>query len=281
VSEPAAALHGVRITVAYDGGGFSGFAAQPGRRTVQGVLAEAAARVCRQPVVVRGASRTDAGVHALGQVAAFACARNLAPERWTLALNRYLPEDVAVRDAAPCPPDYDPRFDARDKTYRYLFHLGRARHPLLRRCSWHVGKPLYRLPRGAYAEAVVDLAAMREACAVLTGTHDFRAFRAAADERENTTRTLLRLTLIEGYCDEPALLAFEVQGTAFMMNMVRILAGTLIDVGRGRLTPAGVAALLGPGAERRGAGTTAPAHGLTLVAVTLGRTPAPASRSAP
>jgi tRNA pseudouridine38-40 synthase len=278
VTDPAAALHGIRLTVAYDGGGFAGFAAQPGQRTVQGALAQAAERVCRHPVVVRGVSRTDSGVHALGQVAAFASTRALVPERWALALNRYLPDDVAVRDAAPCPPDYDPRFDARDKTYRYLFHLGHARHPLLRDRSWHVGSQLRRGPHG---EALVDLTAMREACALLTGTHDFRAFRAAADTRESTLRTLMRLTLSEGYSGEPALLAFEVQGAAFMMNMVRILAGTLIDVGRGRLTPAQVAALLAPAADRRGAGMTAPAHGLTLVSVTLGRLLAPASRSAP
>ena len=280
MTDPAAALHGVRITVAYDGGGFAGFAAQRGQRTVQGVLVEAAERVCRHPVAVRGTSRTDSGVHALGQVAAFASTRALVPERWALALNRYLPEDVAIRDAAPCPPDYDPRFDARDKTYRYLFHLGHARDPLLRDRAWHVGNQLRRLSRGLHGEALVDLAAMREACAVLSGTHDFRAFRAAADTRENTLRTL-RLTLTETYANDPALLAFEVQGEAFMMNMVRILAGTLIEVGRGRLTPAQVAALLAPGGDRRGAGMTAPPHGLTLVSVTLGRLRARASRSAP
>lgn len=272
---------GVRVTVAYHGSGFAGFAAQRGQRTVQGALAEAAARVCRHPVTVRGASRTDAGVHALGQVAAFASTRTLAPERWVLALNRYLPEDVAVRDAAPCAPDYDPRFDARDKTYRYLFHLGRTRDPLVRDRAWHVGKHLYRLPLGAHGEARLDLAAMREACAALTGTHDFRAFRAAADTRDSTERTLQRVSLSESHAGDPALLAFEVQGEAFMMNMVRILAGTLIDVGRGRLSPAQVAALLGPRGERRGAGMTAPAHGLTLVSVTLGRTRAQASRSDP
>jgi tRNA pseudouridine38-40 synthase len=273
-----ATMQGVRVTLAYHGAGFAGFAAQRGQRTVQGALAEAAERVCRHPVTVRGASRTDAGVHALGQVAAFASARALSPERWVLALNRYLPDDVAVRDAAPCAADYDPRFDARDKTYRYLFHLGRVRDPLVRDRAWHVSKQLSRLTFGAHGEARLDLGAMREACAILTGTHDFRAFRAAADARESTVRTLLRLALDECHGGNPALLAFEVQGEAFMMNMVRILAGTLIDVGRGRLSPAHVEALLGAGGARRGAGMTAPAHGLTLVAVTLGRTRARASR---
>jgi tRNA pseudouridine38-40 synthase len=275
------AAHGVRLTVAYEGTDFSGFAAQPGQRTVQGVLEQAAARVCGHPVAIRGSSRTDAGVHAEGQVVAFASARELSPERWVPALNRYLPDDVAVRAAAPCAPDYAPRFDAQDKTYRYLFHLGAARDPLLRRHAWHAGKLVRGLLRGPHGEARLDLAAMREVCAALRGTHDFRAFRAAADARENTTRTLLRLSLEASYRGDPSLLAFEVQGHAFMMNMVRILAGTLLEVGRGRLTPAQVAALLGSGGERRSAGMTAPPHGLTLVSVTLGRPRAPASRSAP
>ena len=273
--------HGVRLTLAYDGGGFSGFADQRGQRTVQGVLREAVQRVCGHPVVVRGASRTDAGVHALGQVAAFASARELAPGRWLNAINRYLPDDVAVRAAAACAPDYDPRFDARDKTYRYLFHLGRARQPLLREHAWHVGKLIYRLPFGSNGEALLDLDAMRQTCALLQGTHDFRAFRAAADVRESTRRTLQRLDLLERHGGEPALLALEVQGEAFMLNMVRILAGTLIEVGRGRLTPERVGALLSPQGERKHAGMTAPAHGLTLVTVTLGRLRAEASRSAP
>ena len=271
--------HGVRLTVAYDGTEFSGFAAQPGQRTVQGVLAAAAERVCRRPVLVRGASRTDSGVHALGQVAAFATERELHPERWVMALNRYLPDDVAVRDAAPCPPDYEPRFDARDKTYRYVFDLGRVRQPLLHNRVWHIGKQIGRVPHGPSGEARLDLPAMRQVCAALTGTHDFRAFRASADARENTVRTLMRLTLTEGYAGDPGLLAFEVQGNSFMMNMVRILAGTLIDVGRGKLTAAQVTALLTDQGERSRAGMTAPAHGLTLVAVNLGRLDrAPASR---
>src|SRR6185503_11330465 len=103
-----------------------------GQRTVQGALAQAVERVCGHKVAVRGASRTDAGVHALGQVAAFASERELAPERWVLALNRYLPDDVAVCDAAACAPDYEPRFDAQNKTYRYLFDIGRVRKPLMR-----------------------------------------------------------------------------------------------------------------------------------------------------
>jgi tRNA pseudouridine38-40 synthase len=259
-----AALHGVRLIAAYDGSGFSGFAAQPDQRTVQGVLAEAAAKVAGHAVHVRGASRTDSGVHAEGQVIAFAAARELPPERWARALNRYLPEDVAVRDGVACAPDYEPRFDAVDKTYRYLLHVGATRDPLLRTRAFHLGKLL----RGGRA---LDLDAMRAAAAALEGTHDFRAFRAAGDQRKDTVRTLHAVRLTPGFRDQPSLWALEVRGSAFMLNMVRILAGTLVDVGRGRLAVDEVQRLLDGQGSRAEAGSTAPAHGLTLVHVTLGR----------
>jgi tRNA pseudouridine38-40 synthase len=260
--------HGVRLVVAYDGTDFAGFASQQGQRTVQGVLWAAATRVCRHELVVRGASRTDSGVHAEGQVAAFATTRELDPKRWRLALNRYLPADVAVREAAACQPDYEPRFDARDKTYRYLFNLAEVRDPLKRHYAWHLGR--YAAKRGRRGLAL-DLPAMRLACERLAGTHDFRAFRAAADTRAVTVRTLMRVSLEEAYSGDPALLALEVRGNAFMLNMVRIIAGTLIDVGRGRLSLEQLSALLSASGERQGAGMTAPAYGLTLVAVNLGR----------
>ncbi len=276
------ALHGIRLTLAYDGSGFAGFQAQPGQRTVQGVLAAAAQRICQHEVAVRGASRTDSGVHAEGQVAVFAGERELSPRRWVLALNRYLPDDVSVRNAEPCDPDYEPRFDARDKTYRYLFHLGATRDALLHDRVWHLGRHVrHAAPEHAgavFGPAVLDLQAMREACERLCGAHDFRAFRSAADSRVDTRRTLERVELTQGYGGRTDLLALQVVGNAFMLNMVRIIAGTLIDVGRGRLTPDDVARLLSPSGHRRAAGMTAPACGLTLVAVTLGRLRAPASR---
>jgi len=265
---------GVRLKVAYDGAGFAGFARQRDQRTVQGVLSECASRIAGHPVLVRGASRTDAGVHALGQVIAFDSERELPLARWPLALNQQLPEDVAVRDVEPCAAGYDPRFDARDKTYRYLFHLGAQRDPLWRARAFALG----HFTRG---RRTLDLAAMADACTRFQGTHDFRAFRAAADTRESTVRTLLRVALQPAFAGVPELLALEVKGTAFMLNMVRILAGTLVEVGRGRFGPGDVSALLGAGAERRHAGPTAPAHGLTLLHVSLGRAREQASPQVP
>jgi tRNA pseudouridine38-40 synthase len=267
--------YGVRLTLAYDGTDFAGFVKQVDQRTVQGVLCEAAERVCGHPVTVRAASRTDSGVHALAQVAAFATSRELSPRRWQLALNRYLPPDVSVREAFACDPTYAPRFDAQDKTYRYLFHLGEARDPVLRSFAWHLGPLIRRRKPG------LDLAAMHQTCGLLEGTHDFKAFRGAADQREITIRTLLRVQLLPGFLNNPELLALEVHGTAFMLNMVRIIAGTLIDVGRGQLRTEVVSSLLSEEGDRRSGGMTAPAHGLTLVAMTLGGLAAKASRSTP
>jgi tRNA pseudouridine38-40 synthase len=279
---------GVRLTIAYDGSDFAGFQRQPAQRTVQGVLELALARISQQPVQSRGCSRTDSGVHAEAQVVAFTTYRELTPERWVLALNRYLPPDVAVHDAAPCPPDYDPRFDAAEKTYRYLLYLGFGRHPLLRTQAWHLRRDVRRhaappspgeaAPSPGERSAQLDLAAMQRAAAVMLGTHDFRAFRAADDTREKTERTLRRVDVLPAFRDQRQLLAVEVTGNGFMKHMVRILVGTLVSVGRGRLRAEDVERLLQPGAARSQWSETAPAHGLSLIDVKLGRLLDPASR---
>jgi tRNA pseudouridine38-40 synthase len=237
--------------------------------------------VTQRPVVVRGAGRTDAGVHAEGQVVAFDTERVLSARRWLLALNRYLPDDIAVQAVSECAPGYNPRFDAWDKLYRYLFYRGLARAPLLRHDAWQLSRAGASTDQAELSTRAcpLDLPAMRQAALVLVGTHDFRAFRAADDIRENAQRTLHRVELIEAFHDQPHLLALEVRGSAFMKNMVRIIAGTLVAVGRGRLSPADVAGLLHSTATRHKHSETAPAHGLTLVHVTLGRqTAKPADR---
>lgn len=261
------AIGGVRLTVAYDGTAFSGWARQPNARTVQGTIESAIARMNGTPVDLRGASRTDAGVHALGQIAAFDPSREIAPVGWLRGLNAALPDDVAIAAAEPCPQGYTPRFDTVDKTYRYLVLRGEVRDPLLRDRAWFVG------PR--HGGARLDVGAMRDAASRLIGRHDFRAFRAADDDREVTIRTIRSLEILEGHAGDPRLLALEVIGDAFMKNMVRILAGTLVAAGNGRLTPDAVGALLGPEGVRSGAGLTAPAHGLTLISMRLGRPTTP------
>ena len=266
-------LRGVRLTLAYDGTAYAGFQRQPSARTIQAELEAAIEHVTQTPVVVRGAGRTDAGVHAEGQIVAFDSERELPARRWLLALNRYLPDDIAVQAVSECAAGYNPRFDALDKLYRYLFYLGLAREPLLRHRAWHLARAGVASPEAELTSRAcqLDLPAMRQAARSLVGTHNFGAFRAADDARENAQRTLHRVDLIEAFHDRPHLLALEVQGSAFMKNMVRIIAGTLVAVGRGRLSAADVAALLQPPTARSKYSETAPAHGLTLVHVTLGR----------
>lgn len=255
----APTLYGVRLVVAYDGTDFCGYQLQPNQRTVQGDLEHAAQQLAGHPVRMRGAGRTDSGVHALGQVVAFDSARKIRERGWVLGINQHLADDLRVQSATACEPGYDPRFDSLGKTYRYLLQLGEAKNPLLRNRAWQLGA------------RKLDLFKMREAAALLVGTHDYRAFRASGDERPNTVRTLWAVDVLDNVGGDETLVAIEVRGTAFMKNMVRIIAGTLVDVGSGRLPVSGVSALLGPEAGRERAGQTAPAQGLTMVHVALGR----------
>ncbi len=260
--------YGVRLIVAYDGTDFTGWQRQPGFRTVQAELEAAVAALAGEDVKVRGASRTDTGVHALAQLAGFDSPRQIPPYKWVRGLNGKLPYDIAVRSAEPCEAGYDPRYDARAKTYRYLLHLGPVRDPLLRGRAWHLGPRRARstgAPPMTPAEWL-DRDAMRAATAELVGTHDFRAFKTAIDPREQTVRTLFRVEILEGWAGREDLLAIEVRGDAFMHNMVRILVGTLVDVGRGRLTPEALREVIRAG-DRAGAGETAPPGGLYLVEV--------------
>jgi tRNA pseudouridine38-40 synthase len=266
---------GVRLRVAYDGADFSGWQRQHDARTVQGELERALEVLAGEPTEARGASRTDAGVHAHGQVAAFDSPRELPLHGWVRGLNGKLPRDIAVRDAERCAVGYQPRFDAIAKTYRYLLHLGPVRDPLMRHRAWHLGPRRARPFRGAppsRPEEWLDLDSMERAAELLVGEHDFRAFRAAGDARENSVRTLTRVSLQRRACGAEDLIAIEVRGTAFMQHMVRILVGTLVDVGRERLPPSQIASLLSASARREDAGETAPPHGLYLVEVELGRT---------
>ncbi|MBO6937614.1 MAG: tRNA pseudouridine(38-40) synthase TruA [Deltaproteobacteria bacterium] len=274
-SEPRLA-HGVRLIVAYDGTDFHGWQAQPKVRTVQQTLEGALKAMGLETSRLRGASRTDAGVHAEGQVVSFACDKELPPKAYTLGLNGLLPDDVAVRAASTVDRRYDPRNDSSGKLYRYRVFCSPTRDPLRRRQAWRVGPQLARpdikrVDRREVAEDYLDVTAMQAAADVLVGTHDFRAFRASTDDRENTERTMRRIAILPGYEGHPQQLAIEVEGTAFMKNMVRIFAGTLLDVGRHRLDVDRVRALLGPAGRRPDAGPTAPAHGLCLVRIQLGR----------
>jgi tRNA pseudouridine38-40 synthase len=239
----------LRLLIEYDGTDFAGWQRQPGQRTVQGQLEEAIRQMTGETVLVRGAGRTDAGVHAAGQVANFVLDANIPEIGLLRGLNSLLPADIALLEVTAADPTFDARFSARGKIYRYQVWNHLVRSPLQARRSWHV--------RGA-----LDLEAMQRAAQALCGEHDFRAFRASDCERRTTVRIIRRLEVTR----QDDLLCFEVEATAFLKNMVRILVGTLVDLGRGRIPAETIARMLQTG-DRTAGGVTAPPQGLTMVRV--------------
>ncbi len=267
-------MHGVCLCLGYDGTHFHGWQAQPGLRTVQGLIEEAIDELGVEHGPVRGCSRTDAGVHALGQLASFAAAIEVPPEGWTSGLNARLPDDVVIHDARPCYRKYNPRFHAKHKHYRYLVRCGARRDPMIRHHAWQLGpkgmRPDVR-EREDRVEDFLDIDAMKAAAAAFVGEHDFHAFRQSGDEREIVVREMFEVEVRPGFDGRADLLAIDVVGNAFMKNMVRILAGTLVDVGRQRLSADAISSMLRAEADRADAGQTAPAHGLTLMHIELAR----------
>jgi tRNA pseudouridine38-40 synthase len=240
-----------RLTLEYDGTDFAGWQRQAqGERTVQATLAAALAEIAGAPVRVTGAGRTDAGVHAEGQVASVELETGLDAEGLRRALNGVLPPDVAVVEAARAGPEFHARFAARSKLYRYRLWNGASPSPLRAARTHRVFTPL-------------DLPAMRRAAAHLLGCHDFRSFQAARAAPGPTLRTLTRLEVAGESRGE---VQIWVEGDAFLRHMVRILTGTLVEVGIGRSDPDAMPAVLAA-RDRSRAGPTAPARGLCLVRV--------------
>jgi tRNA pseudouridine38-40 synthase len=238
-----------KLTLEYDGTAYHGWQVQPDLPTIQGALQDCLARLAKGPVVVRGAGRTDAGVHALGQVASFAADLRLAPEALCRALNGLLPRDIAVRHAIEAEAGFDAQFSARARTYRYTVLSRETRSALAARTSLFVPPPL-------------ELSAMQAAAAVLEGTHDFSAFRAGACAARSPVRTVHSSLWRQG----GDFWQFEITADGFLQHMVRILVGTMLEIGRGRRDPAAMAAVLAS-RDRRRAGKTVPPHGLCLVQV--------------
>jgi tRNA pseudouridine38-40 synthase len=245
-------LHGVLLRVSYDGSGFHGWARQKGSRTVEETLSGGVLAVDPRAGPVRGASRTDAGVHAEGQLAAFDAALDVPARGWVAEINKHLPEDVAVRAASSVPVGFSPRLAARSKRYRYRVLVDAVRDPWWRNRAW-------RLP-------ALDFDAMLPEAAASRGTHDFASFRAAGDARKSTVRVLTRVDVQRER--DPRIVAVIIEGNAFLQHMVRILVGTMADVARGRLA-AGAMERAIERRDRRAAGTTAPAHGLVLEEVVV------------
>jgi tRNA pseudouridine38-40 synthase len=249
-----------RLTLAYDGTAFVGWQRQASGTSVQALVEDALARLDERAVAVTSAGRTDAGVHALGQVASFTLVREIAPRRLVRALNFYLPPEVRALAASVVAPAFHARFDARAKLYRYQIWNGTAVPPMWRRYVWQVPIPL-------------DVAAMDAAASHLVGRHDFAVFQSAGTEVADTRREIHASRVFEWRPEdalEPAagmLLRYEVEGDGFLRHMVRAIAGTLVEVGRGRRAPGWMSVLL-ESHDRAAAGRTAPPEGLCLVRVT-------------
>lgn len=236
-----------KCIISYDGTGFFGYQVQPNKRTVQSVLEAVLAKMHKGNVVrVFASGRTDAGVHAKGQVIHFDSPLSIPAERWLPALNTQLPGDVVILSVEKVSSTFHARFDAAGKEYRYFLHLSSNRDPFMRNYA-------YQFPY------FLDVEAMKEASQYLLGTYDFTSFCSAKTEIEDKVRTIQEINFLK----DGEILTLQFAGNGFLYNMVRIIVGTLLEVGSGKRKPADMAEILEK-KDRRLAGKTAPAHGLYL-----------------
>ena len=238
----------IRLVVAYDGTQYHGWQIQPGAVTIEAVLNEALTQLMREPIQVIGASRTDSGVHARGNVAVFDTESQMPPDKIGMALNQSLPEDIRVQVSEEVPSDWHPRKCTCIKTYEYRILNRRIEMPMQRFYSH-------------FCYFNLDLDKMRQAAGLLTGEHDFKSFCSVRTQVTDTVRTIYS---IEVKRDEEDMIRIRVTGSGFLYNMVRIIAGTLMAVGMGQMAPEDMEGIL-EARDRRAAGPTAPARGLTLI----------------
>lgn len=239
----------IKLTVAYDGTAYCGWQVQPNGITVQEVLNKALSELFKTEISTIGASRTDAGVHALGNVAVFDTEARMSGDRVAYALNTRLPEDIRIVGSEEVSPEFHPRFTSTVKTYQYRILNRTFPDPTRRLNSIHwYGK--------------LDFEAMQEAAKLYVGTHDFAGFATQVQDKENTVRTIYSAELTK----EDDMILFTITGNGFLYNMVRILTGTLLEVGRGSMKVSDIEKVLET-KDRTKAGPTAPARGLTLVKI--------------
>ncbi len=242
-----------RFTLAYDGSDFTGWQRQPNYRTVQGELEATFAKVLQQNVICKASGRTDAGVHALGQVVAFDAEVRMELPVLAKALNAELPEDLEIFEIEPVRDDFDPIRDAVSKRYRYVVEDGRVRDVFDRNYLWHMWRTL-------------DLEAMQEAAKALVGTHDFVSFQTAGSSRLTTVRTVYDISIERITAARTPRVFIEIEANGFLYNMVRNIVGTLVAIGNGKQSVTWAADVLAR-KDRKLAGMTAPAQGLYLVYV--------------
>ena len=240
----------IKLVVAYEGTNYCGWQVQPSGVTIEGVLNHTLSQLLGEEIKVTGASRTDSGVHSLGNVAVFDTGTRIPPEKICYALNQRLPADIAVQSSCEVPRDFHPRRCYSEKTYEDRILNRKIPIPTLRRDTYFYYRPL-------------DAAKMQQAAAYVVGRHDFKSFCSIRASVEDTVREILSCTVAK---PQEGILTIRVTGTGFLYNMVRILAGTLILVGIGELEPEALPGILEK-RDRSAAGPTAPAHGLTMIGI--------------
>jgi tRNA pseudouridine38-40 synthase len=245
--------HWLKLTVAYDGGAYAGWQTQPDAPTVQGVVEAAWRQITQEDARITAAGRTDAGVHALGQVVGVATQTHLSDVDLHRALNAVLPDDVAVVRIEAAREGFHATYDAVGKRYRYQIHNSRVPDVFSRYWTWHYPQPL-------------DAAAMHRAGQALVGRHDFSSFETAGSERPSSVRTITELYVARGAGELAERVTMDVAGDGFLYNMVRTIVGTLVEVGKGARDESWPAEVLAA-RDRRRAGQTAPPQGLFLVRV--------------
>ncbi|MBU9738636.1 tRNA pseudouridine(38-40) synthase TruA [Diplocloster agilis] len=240
----------IKLTVAYDGTNYSGFQIQNNASTIEGELKKCLTALLQEEVELIGASRTDAGVHALGNVAVFDTDTRIPAEKISYALNVRLPEDIRIQHSCQVSSDWHPRYQNTIKTYEYRIYNRPFPNPVVRLYSHHVYWSL-------------DDSKMAEAAKYLTGEHDFASFCSAGAQVQSTVRTIYEAAV---QAEESGMITIRLKGNGFLYNMVRIIAGTLMEAGRGSLPPEQVQDILAA-CDRSKAGPTAPAKGLTLMGI--------------
>ncbi len=262
------AVRKIKLIVQYDGSTYSGWQIQPGKKTIQGELVEAVSNLTGTRTFVHGASRTDAGVSALGQAALFEIDSPIPTENFPDAINDRLPPNIVVIAAEEAPLKFDLLGGVKNKLYRYAIYTGRHRPVLMLNQCWHIPKKL-------------DVEAMNQAAQLLVGAKDFKSFATAKDRREQTVRTIFSCNVSRqktedreqktederrGTKDDGQWIYVDVEGDGFLYNMVRNIVGTLVEVGLGRWKPERITEIL-EAKDRRAAGPLAPAAGLCLIRI--------------
>ena len=243
-------LKNFKITIEYDGNAYHGWQSQPNGPTIQDEIQKALMTMTGKKIALIGSGRTDAGVHAYGQVANFCCDTVHHSEVFQKGLNSLIPNDIVITECSQTPEKFHARYDASSKTYQYRILNRTIPAAIQRQHAWHIIKKL-------------NLDRMRTALGTIIGTHDFKAFEGAGSSIANTTRCVMNADFVE---KDDGYLIFEIEGDGFLRYMVRNIVGTLVDVGLGKTTPSDFNIIL-ESKDRNLAGVTAPAHGLYLMQV--------------